>query len=121
MAKTSFGKKKKADAAAAAGESPRALSAVSKLYDVDGDGVLNDAERALRELDTENEGRLSNQKVLQIMQQQLALQHQLFSMKRILIGLVAFTVILALSNLGTAFAAASLAKDTSVFATPEYE
>ena len=114
MAKTPFGKKKRSDAAAAAGESPRALSAVSKLYDVDGDGVLNDAERALRELDTENEGRLSNQKVLQIMQQQLALQHQLFSMKRILIGLVAFTVILALSNLGTAFAAASLAKDTSV-------
>jgi len=113
MTKTPFGKKKRTDAAAA-GESPRALSAVSKLYDVDGDGVLNDAERALRELDTENEGRLSNQKVLQIMQQQLALQHQLFSMKRILIGLLAFTVLLALSNLGTAFAAASLAKDTSV-------
>ena len=114
MTNTPFGKKKRTDAAAAGEESPRALSAVSKLYDVDGDGVLNDAERALRELDTENEGRLSNQKVLQIMQQQLALQQQLFSMKRILIGLVAFTVILALSNLGTAFAAASLAKDTSV-------
>ena len=35
-------------------------------------------------------------------------------MKRMLIGLAAFTVILALSNLATAFIAASLAKDTAV-------
>ena len=118
---TSFGKKvKKTDKSTATmtengkSLSPRTLSAVSKMYDVDGDGVLNEAERALRELDTEGEGHLSNQKALKIMEQQLALQRQLFSMKRILIGLVAFTVILALSNLGTAFAAASLAKDTSV-------
>ena len=112
----SFGmkvKKTNESPAAKTGSPPR-LSAVSKMYDVDGDGVLNEAERALRELDTEGEGHLSNQKALKIMEQQLALQRQLFSMKRILIGLVAFTVILALSNLGTAFAAASLAMDTSV-------
>ena len=116
---TAFGKKTEESTDAKAGGdgksmSPRTLSAVSKMYDLDGDGVLNEAERALRELDTEGEGHLSNQKALRIMEQQLDLQRQLFSMKRILIGLVAFTVILALSNLGTAFAAASLAKDTSV-------
>lgn len=38
----------------------------------------------------------------------------MFNMKRMLVGLAAFTVVLALSNLATAFAAASLAKDTSV-------
>lgn len=38
----------------------------------------------------------------------------MFNMKRILIGSVVFTVILALSNLATAFIAASLAKDTAV-------
>ena len=94
--------------------SPNRLSRVSRLYDIDGDGKLNAAEQAMRDLDTAGVGHISNEKVYRIMEQQLALQHQMFNMKRVVIGLIAFSVILALSNLGTAFAAASLAKDTSV-------
>mmetsp|Transcript_17405 Transcript_17405/g.38012 ORF Transcript_17405/g.38012 Transcript_17405/m.38012 type:complete len:533 (+) Transcript_17405:210-1808(+) len=94
--------------------SPNRLSQLSRMYDIDGDGKLNEAEQAMRDLDTAGVGHISNDKVYRIMEQQMALQHQMFNMKRIVIGLVAFSVILALSNLGTAFAAASLAKDTSV-------
>lgn len=98
------------------GTTPRdlALSKVSKMYDIDGDGELNETEQAMRDLDDTGLGHISNEKVYHIMEQQLALQKQMFNMKRIVIGLVAFSVILALSNLGTAFAAASLAKDTTV-------
>mmetsp|Transcript_2598 Transcript_2598/g.5537 ORF Transcript_2598/g.5537 Transcript_2598/m.5537 type:complete len:369 (-) Transcript_2598:65-1171(-) len=90
------------------------LSAVSRMYDVDGDGVLNETEKAMRDLDGSDRGFISNEKVYKIMEQSLHLQHQMFNLKRILIGSVVFTVILALSNLATAFIAASLAKDTAV-------
>ena len=92
----------------------RGLSAVSKLYDVDGDGVLNEAEAALRSLDSSGRGYLTNDKVLGVMEAQLDLQRQMFNLKRLVAGLGAFAVLLALSNLGTAFAAARLAKDTAV-------
>lgn len=90
------------------------LSIISQKYDVDGDGQLDDTERAMRDMDKSGRGFLSNDKVYKILQEQMALQQQMFNMKRIIIGLSAFTLILALSNLGTAWAAAVLAKDTTV-------
>jgi len=46
--------------------------------------------------------------------EQMAQQRQLFKFKKIMIGLSVLVVLLTLSNLGTSFAAAYLAKDTSV-------
>jgi len=89
------------------------LSTVSKMYDVDGNGQLDDAELAMRDMDKSGRGYLTNEKVYALMQEQLATQKQLFRVKRIMFVLLALVVILAFSNLGTSFAAASLAKDTT--------
>lgn len=92
------------------------LSKVSQMYDVDGDGKLDEVEKAMRDMDSREMGHLSNEKVYKILQEQMKAQKDLLSMKRFVIALAMFTFILALSNLGTAFAAARLAKDTQLTA-----
>ena len=83
-------------------EKAKRLSTISKLYDIDGDGVLDTAEQKLRDLDVENEGRLSNDKVYEIVQQQIEAERKLYKTKRFLYGVILFAVILALTTLGTA-------------------
>ena len=95
------------------------LSTVSKMYDIDGDGQLDDAELAMRNMDTSGRGFLTNEKVYKMMQEQMDTQKQLFRTRRIMFVLLALVVILALANLGTGFAAASLAKDTTVSTNEE--
>ena len=70
-------------------------------------------------MDTENAGKLSNEKIYSLMKQQLALQHQNVTQRKLIIGLLVFAVVLALANMGTAFAAARLAQDTSLSGPPE--
>mmetsp|Transcript_2756 Transcript_2756/g.4269 ORF Transcript_2756/g.4269 Transcript_2756/m.4269 type:complete len:263 (-) Transcript_2756:30-818(-) len=67
----------------------------------------------MRDMDKSNRGYLTNDKVYNVMQAQLEVQKQLFKTRRIMFVLLALVVILALANLGTSFAAASLAKDTT--------
>lgn len=95
------------------------LSAVSQRYDMDGDGKLDDVELAMRNMDTSNRGHLSNETVFKLMQAQVEQQKQLFKFKKIMIVLSALVFLLTLSNLGTSFAAAYLAKDTTVNAKGE--
>jgi hypothetical protein len=97
----------------------RKLSTISKQYDVNGDGVLDDAEMAMRELDKTGRGYLTNDKVYALMREQMETQKQLFRARRAAFALLALVVILALSNLGTSFAAASLAKDTTTSSNEE--
>jgi len=89
------------------------LSTVSRMYDVDGDGELDEAELAMRNMDKSGRGHLSNETVYKMMQEQIKTQQQLFQVKRIMFVLLAIVVVLAVSNLGTSFAAAYLAKDTT--------
>jgi len=89
------------------------MSTVSKMYDIDGDGQLDEAEQAMRDMDKSNRGYLTNEKVYKMMQEQMETQRQLFHVKRMMFILLGVVVILALSNFGTAFAAAYLAKDTT--------
>jgi len=89
------------------------MSNISKMYDIDGDGQLDEAERAMRDMDKSNRGYLTNEKVYKMMQEQMETQKQLFHVKRMMFVLLGIVVILALSNFGTAFAAAYLAKDTT--------
>lgn len=91
----------------------RKLSMFSKMYDLDGDGELDEAELAMRDMDTSRRGHLSNEKVYKMMQDHVQTQRKLFHFKKIIIGLTVLVVILALSNLGTSFAAAILSKDTA--------
>lgn len=93
------------------------LSTISRMYDVDGDGQLNDAEMAIRCMDQSNRGYLTNDKVCALMIEQLETQKQLFKVKRIMLVLLALVFVLAFANLGTSFAAASLAKDTTTSST----
>ena len=95
------------------------LSTFSKMYDIDGDGQLDEAELAMRDMDGSRRGYLTNEKVYKMMQEQLKTQRQLFRTRRIMFVLLALVVILALANLGTGFAAASLAKDTTVSSNEE--
>lgn len=91
----------------------RSLSKVSRMYDVDGDGKLDAAEQAMRDMDSQNLGYLPNDKVYTIFQEQLRMQKQLLLAKRIIIFCAVFLIILAAANVGVSFAAANLAKDTS--------
>ena len=50
----------------------RMLSKVSELYDVDGDGKLNETEQAMRDMDEEGKGHIDNRKVYKIMEQQVS-------------------------------------------------
>ena len=43
------------------------LSRVSQMYDINGDGMLDEAERAMRELDETGRGYLTNEKVYELM------------------------------------------------------
>jgi len=95
------------------GVKERTLSFISRKYDIDGDGQLDDAELAMRDLDKSGRGFLTNEEVYALMVKQLAMQSKVFQFKKIIIGLSAFIFVLALSNLATSFASAILAKDTA--------
>jgi hypothetical protein len=92
----------------------KALSVVSKMYDVDGDGKLDESEQAMRNMDTDNRGYLTNEKVYKVMLEQMKLQNEVFSLKRMAMVFVFIIFFLSLATLGTSFAAATLAKDTNV-------
>ena len=53
------------------------LSTVSRMYDVDGDGELDEAEQQMRNMDKSGRGHLSNETVYKMMQEQLKTQKQL--------------------------------------------
>ena len=53
------------------------LSTVSRMYDVDGDGVLDEAEMAMRNMDKSGRGHLSNETVYKMMHEQIKTQKQL--------------------------------------------
>ena len=59
------------------------LSRVSKMYDIDGDGELNAAERALREMDTSNRGFITNERAYKLMTEHMDMQREMFKMKKV--------------------------------------
>jgi hypothetical protein len=96
------------------GKDNRALSKVSSYYDVGAKGFLTDTEKQMRGMDSDNLGHLTNAQVSSVVTETLALREKNDQMKKWIGILGVFVIILALSNLGTAFAAAWLAKDTTV-------
>lgn len=99
--------------------SERKLSSVSKYYDVNNDGRLDEAEAAMRAMDETGRGYLTNEKVYHLMKDHISTQEKLLRSKRVVIGLIALVVLLTLSNLGTSIAAAHLSKDTKTNAESE--
>ena len=106
----------------------RELTEISAKYDRQGKGYLDSTEIALRRMDSKGKGYLDLDHVYDIVaslqheQKRSAElietikneQHKSLSLKRALIGMCCFAVLLALANIGTSFAAATLAKDTEV-------
>jgi hypothetical protein len=90
------------------------LSITSRKYDVDGDGKLDEAEQSMRDMDTDNVGYLTNEKVYKIMLEQMKLQKEVFSLKRMALVFVFIMFFLSLATLATSFAAALLVKDTEI-------
>ncbi|KAL3804872.1 hypothetical protein HJC23_006644 [Cyclotella cryptica] len=95
----------------------RKLSDISKAYDLDGDGVLNETEQAMRDMDIENKGHLTKEQVYQIVKEQLETKYEVTQYKKVTLALIAFMVLLALSNFGTSFTSAILTKEIN--ADPE--
>lgn len=87
------------------------LTAISKKYDLDGDGQLDEAEQAMRDCDATNRGFLTNEEIYHIVKKQLKAKQKASNMKKVIAALICFVVFLAVSNLGTSMAAAFLAKD----------
>lgn len=88
------------------------LSTVSKMYDLDGDGKLDAIEQAMRDADINNDGTLSNDEVIRIVQSQLKSQDDFRVYKKISLALLCLVAILSVCNFGTSFATAILSKDT---------
>ena len=122
-ASTTFGattNRRAAAAAAADGAIPgvnKSLSVISKQYDRDGKGYLDETEQRMRELDRSGKGHLNNSVVYDLMKDSMEVQKKMVTQRWLLIGLTCVSVILALSNMATGFAAARLAKDTEVSST----
>jgi hypothetical protein len=106
----------------------RQLSMTSSQYDHDGKGYLDPTEQALRNMDEENKGFLDTGKMHLIMEtlqteqkksaaliQTIQDEHKkTLNLKKGLVALCCLALMLALANIGTAFAAAILSKDTTV-------
>lgn len=117
---TTFGTNSNHSAAAAGGACPsvsKSLSVVSKQYDRTGKGYLDETEQRMRELDRSGKGHLNNAVVYDLMKDSMEVQKKMVTQRWLLIGLTFFSVVLALSNMATGFAAATLAKDTEVSST----
>mmetsp|Transcript_20792 Transcript_20792/g.43402 ORF Transcript_20792/g.43402 Transcript_20792/m.43402 type:complete len:509 (+) Transcript_20792:117-1643(+) len=89
------------------------LTTISRAYDLDGDGILDEAEQAMRDRDADGRGHLTNEEIYAIVREQLRVHKRAGMMKKLIYALIAFVVLLSLSNLGTSVAAAFLAKDVT--------
>ena len=109
-------------------EPTHVMSEASKRFDRHGKGYLDSTERALRRLDSDNDGKLTIHNVYDLMrslQESQKLSNELMTtlrreqkksmnLKKGVIALIAFSFLLSLANIGTSFAAARLAKDTEI-------
>ena len=84
------------------------LSKISALYDLDGDGVLDEVEMAMRDRDVDNDGDLSPEEIYELVKDQLAIRKRRGQARMLVAGLLCFVFLLAASSLGTSWAAAVL-------------
>ena len=84
------------------------LTKISALYDLDGDGVLDEVEQAMRDRDVDNDGDLSPEEIYELVKDQLAIRKRRGQARMLVAGLLCFVFLLAASSLGTSWAAAVL-------------
>jgi len=91
--------------------SDRKLSNISKVYDLDGDGILDAIEQAMRNADKDGDGQLDMDEVHRIVQDQLKAKNDVTLYKKVAGALLCLVVILSISNFGTSWATAILSKE----------
>jgi len=84
------------------------LTKISALYDLDGDGCLDEVEQAMRDRDIDNDGDLSPEEIYELVKDQLAIRKRRGQARLLVAGLLCFVFLLAASSLGTSWAAAVL-------------
>ena len=89
------------------------LSAVSKRYDVDGKGYLDNVEQKMRKMDTAGKGHLDNSAIYSIFQELDNSQKKLLGNKRIVTGLIIFVLFQSAVMFGLVFLSVHLSKDFS--------
>ena len=80
-------------------------------YDLDGDGKLDAIEQTMMKYDKNGDGHFSNEEIFKIIEEQLSAERKAGRMRSMIIGMSCFLSLLALSNLGTSFAAMFLSKE----------
>ena len=81
------------------------MSMVSKQYDRGDKGYLDETEKKLRAMDSENLGHLNVDKMYQLMSTMEKEQKKASTLRNVVIALAVFAVLLCLANIGTSFAA----------------
>ena len=89
------------------------LSKVSMQYDRDGKGYLDKAEQAMRDVDKSNKGFLSVDQIHAIVEDKMQVEASKKNLTKGLVFMVALVVLLAISNIGTAYLAVALQKETT--------
>jgi hypothetical protein len=85
----------------------------ARNFDLDHDGILDEAELAMMRYDVDGDGNLTAAEVHAIIADLLREEKSISNMRKVIIGLTCFVFILALSNLGTSIASALLVKETT--------
>lgn len=84
-----------------------------EVWDIDGDGELDETELALKAMDKDGKGTLTKSQMYGLMQSNLKTQRKLTTLRKGVVTLTFFTVLLALANVFTSISTALLAKDTT--------
>ena len=90
---------------------PINASSANNIYDLDGDGKLDAIEQVMMKYDKDGDGTFSNSEIYDIIQEHLQAERKASRMKQLIVGMSCFLCVLALSNLGTSFAAMFLSKE----------
>lgn len=91
--------------------------AKASKFDLDGNGTLDKVELAMMRYDADGDGNLGLQEVYDIVEDHLKDKNNIGALRKVIVGLTCFVVILALSNLGTSIASAVLLKDMAADTT----
>lgn len=91
-----------------------ALSVISKQYDRHGKGYLDEGEKGMRAMDSDNKGYLNTDQIHALVDSKIAADQQSKTFKKFSLILVVLVILLAVSNIGTAYLAVSLSKDTKL-------
>lgn len=76
------------------------LSAFSKGYDIDGDGVLDEAEQQMKDMDVDRKGYIDAKEIHSIIEKKMSSEKQASHLRLWITILAVAVVLLSISNIG---------------------